>query len=65
MNEKNIQIRPLFYDIYSHKHLSNIKNNFDKINIKGFMLPSYPELTKIQQDYIFNCLIEYHILNKL
>ena len=63
MNEKNIQIRPLFYDIYSHPHLSNIKNNFDKININGFMLPSYPELSKIQQDYIFNCIIEYCILN--
>jgi perosamine synthetase len=63
MNEKNIQIRPLFYDIYSHLHLSNIKNHFDKININGFMLPSYPELTKIQQEYIFNCLIEYCILN--
>ena len=63
MNEKNIQIRPLFYDIYSHPHLSNVKNNFDKININGFMLPSYPELSKIQQDYIFNCIIEYCILN--
>ena len=63
MNEKNIQIRPLFYDIYSHAHLSNVKNNFDKININGFMLPSYPELSKIQQDYIFNCIIEYCILN--
>lgn len=63
MNEKNIQIRPLFYDIHSHLHLSKIKNDFDKININGFMLPSYPELTNIQQEYIFNCLSEYCILN--
>jgi perosamine synthetase len=63
MNEKNIQIRPLFYDIHSHFHLSNIKNNFNKLDINGFILPSYPELTKIQQDYIFDCLVEYCVLN--
>jgi perosamine synthetase len=65
MNEKNIQIRPLFYDIHSHLHLFDIKNNFNKIKLNGFMLPSYPELTKIQQEYIFNCLTEYCILNKI
>ena len=26
MNEKNIQIRPLFYDIHSHLHLTNINS---------------------------------------
>lgn len=65
MNEKNIQIRPLFYDIQSHNHLKSIKN-IHKFNTNGFMLPSYPELTQIQQDYIFNCIIEYCILtNKI
>lgn len=65
MNEKNIQIRPLFYDIHSHSHLLNIVNQHNKINKNGFMLPSYPELTDIQQNYIFECLLEYCILNDI
>lgn len=66
MNEKNIQIRPLFYDINSHFHLSNIHNKYDKLNVSnGFMLPSYPELTKIQQEYIYNCVIDYCLLNNI
>ena len=63
MNEKNIQIRPLFYDIHLHNHLLNIKNLNQKIISNGFMLPSYPELTEIQQEYIFNCLTEYCVVN--
>jgi perosamine synthetase len=58
MNEKNIQIRPLFYDIHSHQHLKNINNNYLN-NISGFMIPSYPELTKEEQEYIYKCITEY------
>lgn len=66
MNEKNIQIRPLFYDINTHGHLSNIYNKYDKIDTNnGFMLPSYPELTKKQQEYIYSCIIEYCVLNNI
>ena len=64
MNEKNIQIRPLFYDIRVHAHLSDICYKYEKIyNNNGFMLPSYPELTKKQQEYIYNCVIQYFSLN--
>ena len=63
MSEKNIQIRPIFYDIHSHKHLENIKKSFpENMEFKrknGVMLPSYPELTSEEQKYIINCIKEY------
>jgi len=64
MSEKNIQIRPLFYDIRVHAHLSDIFNKFENIyNNNGFMLPSYPELTRKQQEYIYNCVVQYFFNN--
>jgi len=59
--ENHIQIRPLFYDIRKHSYLSDIKiYNTDTIDIEnGFMLPSYPELSEIEQIYIVNCMKEY------
>ena len=61
MNDKNIQIRPFFYDIRNHKHLKDIKVLNDEIkNTKhGLMLPSYPNLKRDEQLYIINCLNEY------
>lgn len=61
MNEKLIQIRPFFYDIRKHKHLLDIKCDYPEVDIShnGIMLPSYPELSKEQQEYIINCINEY------
>jgi perosamine synthetase len=64
MNEKNIQIRPFFYDIHKHEHLKDIKKvseqEFTKnITEYGVMLPSYPELTEQEQIYIALCVEEY------
>lgn len=58
MNEKNIQIRPFFYDIREHKHLSDISVEYEQIKNRnnGIMLPSYPGLEKNEQDYIINIL---------
>ena len=65
MCEKNIQVRPIFYDICEHDHLIKIKNphleNLEKLRSIGVMLPSYPELTKEEQIYIVNCIKEYII----
>ena len=60
LTEKNIQIRPLFYDVRKHTHLQKVKiTDPDVIDISnGCMLPSYPELTKEQQLYIVHCLRE-------
>ena len=64
MNDKNIQIRPIFYDIHRHEHLKNIKKMSNQeftntITENGIMLPSYPELTKTEQEYIVLCIEEY------
>lgn len=64
MIEKNIQIRPIFYDIHRHDHLKKIKKMSNQeftntITENGVMLPSYPELTKIEQEYIVLCIEEY------
>ena len=62
MNNKMIQIRPLFYDIRRHNHLKDIKINYPEITITGIMLPSYPGLKEEQQEYIINCLNEYLVI---
>jgi len=64
MEYKNIQIRPIFYDIHTHEHLKDIKkyenDEFTKnITNYGIMLPSYPELTYEQQKYVVSCLNEF------
>lgn len=62
MSEKNIQIRPLFYDVREHAYLKDLAMHdptfLENINY-GFMLPSYPELSSVEQDYIVACLKEY------
>ena len=68
MLEKNIQIRPLFYDIHEHTHLKTIKKMIPEDSVAevrsiGVMLPSYPELTLDEQKYIVNCFKE-HIICK-
>jgi perosamine synthetase len=68
MLDKNVQIRPLFYDIHEHEHLKTIKkivpeDSVEDIRRIGVMLPSYPELTSDEQKYIANCIKEYIICN--
>lgn len=64
MNERNIQIRPFFYDVHSHDHLQGLHKHKEQqftneITDHGIMLPSYPELTYDQQKYIVLTLIEF------
>ncbi len=64
MLEKNIQIRPLFYDIHEHEHLKTVKKTYPEKSVEerrriGVMLPSYPELTLDEQKYIVNCIKEF------
>lgn len=67
MSEKNIQIRPIFYDIHCHSHLKDIKKTFpedmEHKRKNGLMLPSYPELTIEEQTYVINCIKEYLLYN--
>jgi perosamine synthetase len=62
MEQKNIQIRPIFYDLHAHAHLTVLKKSdtlVNNISEHGVMLPSYPELTETEQRYIVSCLTEY------
>ena len=68
LTEKHIQIRPLFYDIHEHKYLKDISRHSSTILNKtnnGLMLPSYPGLSDIEQEYIITCIKEYIILRNI
>lgn len=55
--------RPLFYPINAHAHLRDIKINDDKtpiiLNEQCVMLPSYPDLTFEQQQYIVDVIKKF------
>jgi len=61
--ENNIDTRPFFYPINSHKHLEDIKFNDDIpyiLNNEIIMIPSSPNITYETQQYIVEC-IKKHI----
>ena len=62
MEYKNIQIRPIFYDVHKHNHLKTMNKHDQFTNDTpsyGIMLPSYPELSDNEQKYIILCIDEY------
>jgi len=67
MEEKHIQIRPCFYDIRVHDHLQHIQVKYDELKESKncIMIPSYPELTEDEQQYIVSCLKEFITLELL
>ena len=57
--KNKIETRPMFYDINKHTHLSKIKcktENAKLLNSQVLILPSFPELTLNQVDYICNTI---------
>lgn len=63
----NIETRPMFYDITKHNHLKEITcetKNAEILNSQVIMLPSYPELTINQIQYIVNKIKEFLITTK-
>lgn len=64
-SEFGIEIRPFFYPINSHKHLSEInvsktsKSMAELLNKECFILPSYPLLTVNEHDYIIDKFLEF------
>ena len=53
--ESGIDNRPMFYSINNHKHLSKINSvntNSDLLQSQCIILPSYPDLTKSQVNFI-------------
>ncbi len=69
LKDKMVEIRPFFYDIHTHSHLQTIKNPHDSTFAKhvtdiGVMLPSFPELTFEEQQYICNMIKEFWLLQE-
>lgn len=58
MNKMGVEVRPLFYDIYTHSHTRNIRKE-NTIDVKGAILPSYPGLSVEQQEHIISCVKDY------
>ncbi|HOO68530.1 MAG TPA: DegT/DnrJ/EryC1/StrS aminotransferase family protein [Bacilli bacterium] len=59
-----IEVRPMFYPITRHVHLKNYYNkknitNAEILNKQCIILPSYPELSEKDQDYIIEKVKEY------
>jgi|GEM_PF-984935 len=64
-----VEIRPMFYDIDYHKHISISKDNRKTkngllLNDEVIILPSYPTLTLDELQYICNCIKNYVNINK-
>lgn len=69
MTQKDIDIRPMFYCIDKHNHLSDIKfliASDDSVNKQccqvcneSFMLPSGPNLTDNELNYVVQCIRQY------
>lgn len=70
MKENGIDIRPFFYSIKEHKHLSSVKffdendENSKILSNETFMIPSSSELGFDRQQYISNKIIEYIELSR-
>ena len=65
--QNGIDVRPMFYSIKNHDYLKYIKCNTnisDKLQGEVIILPSFPDLTDSQIDYISDKLI-FFIENKL
>ena len=61
-NERNIDIRPFFYPINKHKHLSNIEfddENSDLLNKEIIMIPSSPDITIEEQEIVVNVINQF------
>ncbi len=63
---RGIEVRPMFYSIFFHDHLSGNQDISpadctvaNQLNQECFILPSYPELTAEEQQYIINAVNEY------
>jgi perosamine synthetase len=61
MHDHGIEIRPFFYPLNAHAHLSAFPPNeiANRIHRETFMIPSHPSLLPNEQDYIIDVLKTY------
>lgn len=60
--ESEIDIRPFFYPMYKHYHLSILDNNDDISNILNkeiIMIPSSPNITYEEQQKVVNAIYKF------
>ena len=59
--QHNVDIRPFFYPIHRHQHLSSLASDpiAETLNREVIMIPSSPSLTPKQQYQIVNTVIQY------
>lgn len=64
--KNDIEIRPMFYPMFEHQYLKTHPNVYgtdcsiaEQLNKECFILPSYPELSSIEQSYIINTVNNY------
>ena len=61
-NQNNIDIRPFFYPINKHTHLSMIECNdmtSTLLNNEIIMIPSSPTITKEEQQHVVNVVLQF------
>jgi perosamine synthetase len=60
MKSKGVDVRPFFYDIQVHTHLTNVKREVFQLDTVSYvMLPSYPDLTFSQIDIITDAVLSF------
>jgi perosamine synthetase len=60
--QHGIDTRPMFYEMNKHNYLSHIKNEdviAKKLNDQCLILPSFPQLTESQVNFIGNKILKY------
>jgi perosamine synthetase len=65
--DKGIDIRPFFYPINKHIHLSSIENNdaaSEVLNQEIIMIPSSPKITIEQQEMVVGVIYKFIFLNE-
>jgi dTDP-4-amino-4,6-dideoxygalactose transaminase len=59
MTKNGVDIRPFFYDIGRHAHLSDVQHSTMELTHSFFMLPSYPDLTTRQIETVCSNIITF------
>lgn len=62
LKNKGIEVRPMFYPVTYHKYIESNGTDIKNANILNkecIILPSYPALTKEQQEYVVRAVLEY------
>lgn len=60
MKLNNVDIRPFFYDISEHNHLTKIHRAVMNTDVTYFMLPSYPDMSLKDVEYVCETVLRFN-----